>query len=109
MPDPRFIGLVHSLRASAEAALGESGSPMVTRLARDGLLARTTAERSLALLDMLAEKTLGQLDATEREALHQARAEVRRRLDASGSPTAGPRGAPEAPAPTGPRDAGHGD
>ena len=43
MPDPRFIGLIHSLRSSAEAALGELASPMVTRLARDGALARRTA------------------------------------------------------------------
>jgi hypothetical protein len=80
VPDPRFIGLVHSLRSSAEAALGELSSPMVTRLARDGALARRTAERSLALLEMLVEKTLGRLDATERDALMHARDEVRRRL-----------------------------
>ena len=30
MPDPRFIGLVHSLRSSAEAALGDLASPLVT-------------------------------------------------------------------------------
>lgn len=80
MPDPRFIGLVHSLRSSAEAALGDLASPMVTRLARDGALARKTAERSLDLLDMLFEKTRGQLDATEREALVRAREAVRERL-----------------------------
>ncbi len=80
MPDPRFIGLVHSLRSSAEAALGELASPMVTRLARDGVLARTTAQRSLDLLEMLVEKTRGQLDATERDALMTARDAVRRRL-----------------------------
>ncbi len=80
MPDPRFIGLVHSLRSSAEAALGDLASPMVTRLARDGALARKTAERSLDLLDMLFEKTRGQLDATEREALIRAREVVRERL-----------------------------
>jgi len=78
--DPRFIGLVHSLRSSAEAALGELASPMVTRLARDGALARRTAERSLDLLEMLADKTLGRLDATERDALMRARDEVRQRL-----------------------------
>lgn len=92
MPDPRFIGLVHSLRSSAEAALGELSSPMVTRLARDGALARRTAERSLDLLEMLADKTLGRLDATERDALIQARDVVRGRLAAaaSGDPGAGP-------------------
>ena len=83
MPDPRFIGLVHSLRSSAEAALGELSSPMVTRLARDGALARRTAERSLGLLEMLVDKTLGRLDATERDALLHARDEIRRRLAAT--------------------------
>ena len=83
MPDRRFIGLVHSLRSSAEAALGERASPMVTRLARDGALARTTAERSLDLLEMLIDKTLGRLDATEREALMTARDAVRQRLAAT--------------------------
>lgn len=87
MPDPRFIGLVHSLRSSAEAALGDLASPMVTRLARDGAMARRTAERSLDLLDMLFEKTRGQLDATEREALVMARETVRQRLsEAAASP-----------------------
>ncbi len=80
MPDPRFIGLVHSLRSSAEAALGELASPMVSRLARDGALARTTAARSLDLLEMLVDKTLGRLDATEHDALMQARDAVRLRL-----------------------------
>lgn len=80
MADPRFIGLVHSLRSSAEAALGDLASPMVTRLHRDGALARKTAERSLDLLDMLFEKTRGQLDATEREALVRAREAVQQRL-----------------------------
>jgi len=86
MPDPRFIGLVHSLRSSAEAALGELASPMLTRLARDGVLARTTARRSLDLLEMLVEKTVGQLDATERDALLTARDAVRRRLAATDDP-----------------------
>jgi len=83
MPDPRFIGLVHSLRSSAEAALGELASPMVTRLARDGALARRTAERSLDLLEMLADKTQGRLDATERDALIRARDDIRLRLAAT--------------------------
>lgn len=95
MPDPRFIGLVHSLRSSAEAALGDLASPMVTRLARDGALARTTATRSLDLLDLLFEKTRGNLDATEREALVRARDTVRAALattepaGAEDSPSAG--------------------
>ncbi len=83
MPDPRFIGLVHSLRSSAEAALGDLASPMVTRLARDGALARSTATRSLGLLDLLFEKTRGNLDATEREALVRAREAVRTALAAT--------------------------
>ncbi len=83
MPDPRFIGLVHSLRSSAEAALGELASPMVTSLARDGALARRTAERSLDLLEMLVAKTQGCLDATERDALVHARDAVRQRLAAT--------------------------
>ena len=83
MPDPRFIGLVHSLRSSAEAALGDLASPMVTRLARDGALARTTATRSLDLLELLFEKTRGNLDATEREALVHARDVVRAALAAT--------------------------
>ena len=82
MPDPRFIGLVASLRASAEATMGVTDSPMVHRLARDGALQRSTAERSLALLDMLAEKTHGNLDAAERAALHDARSSLHARLDA---------------------------
>lgn len=88
MPDPRFIGLVHSLRSSAEAALGDLASPMVTRLARDGALARTTATRSLDLLDLLFEKTRGNLDATERDALVRARDAVRAALTVS-APTGG--------------------
>ena len=83
MPDPNFIGLVHSLRSSAEAALGDLASPMVTRLARDGALARTTATRSLDLLDLLFDKTRGNLDATEREALVRAREAVRAALAAT--------------------------
>jgi hypothetical protein len=80
VPDPRFIGLVHSLRSSAEAALGDLASPMVTRLARDGALARTTATRSLDLLELLVEKTRGNLDATERDALIRARDAIRAAL-----------------------------
>lgn len=83
MPDPRFIGLVHSLRSSAEAALGDLTSTMVTRLASDGALVRTTAKRSLDLLDLLFEKTRGNLDATERDALVRARDAVRAALAAS--------------------------
>ena len=72
MSDPRFIGLVQSLLASAEAALGEADSPMVRHLARDGVLAQRTGERSLELLVMLEGKTYGNLDETERSALQHA-------------------------------------
>jgi hypothetical protein len=82
--DPRFIGLIASLRSSAQAALGETDSPMLHRLARDGALQRRTAERALALLDMLAEKTHGNLDETERAALHDARTALHARLDEVG-------------------------
>jgi hypothetical protein len=81
MSDPRFIGLVQSLLASAEAALGEADSPMVRHLARDGVLARRTGERSLELLLMLQEKTHGNLDETERSALYGALRTVRARLE----------------------------
>ena len=100
MSDPRFIGLIASLRASAEAAAGATDSPMLHRLARDGALQRATAERSLALLDMLAEKTNGNLDETERAALHDARSSLHARLaaladaDTDAGQGAGPRGEP---------------
>ena len=94
MSDPRFIGLVASLRSSAQAALGETDSPMLHHLARDGALQRRTAERALALLDMLAEKTHGHLDETERAALHDARSSLHARLAelnaaAAGEPSPG--------------------
>ena len=81
MPDPRFIGLVASLRSSAQAALGETDSPMLHRLARDGALHRRTAERAIALLDMLAEKTSGNLDEAERTALFDARSGLHAHLE----------------------------
>lgn len=81
MSDPRFIGLVQSLLASAEAALGEADSPMVRHLARDGVLAERTGERSLELLVMLEHKTYGNLDETERSALRHAVQTVQERLE----------------------------
>lgn len=81
MTNPHFIGLVHAILSSAEAALGEMNSPMVTRLARDGILARRTAEKSLQLLEMLGQKTLGNLDETERDALLKARKRVQEALE----------------------------
>jgi|FLYL01.1.fsa_nt_gi hypothetical protein len=85
MADPHFIGLVQALRSSAEAALGERHSPMITRLARDGILARQTATKSLNLLQMLARKSYGNLEPTEREALHQAIAAVEQWLAEAGT------------------------
>ena len=81
MPDPRFIGLVHSLLSSAQAVLGEADSPMGRHLERDGVRSRRTAERSLALLEMLFEKTNGNLDETERAALVDALRWIRGRID----------------------------
>lgn len=72
MANKHFIGLVHSILSSAEASLGEPNSPLTTRLARDGVLARRTGERSLELLRMLEQKTQGNLDETERASLNRA-------------------------------------
>jgi hypothetical protein len=72
MADPRFIGLVQSLLSSAQAALGDDSSPMTHRLAQGGALQRSTAQKSIDLLDMLQQKTLGNLDETERDVLHNA-------------------------------------
>lgn len=82
MADPRFIGLVHSLLSSAQAAVGEPHSPMHRHLERDGVHARRTATRSLGLLELLAEKTAGNLDETERAALYDALTRVREALAA---------------------------
>ena len=81
MTDKHFIGLVHSILSSAEAAMGEMNSPMVTRLARDGILAKKTAEKSLELLNMLQQKTIGNLDDTERNALHHAQRTIQQKLE----------------------------
>lgn len=72
MADPRFIGLVQSLLSSAQAALGDDSSPMTHRLAQGGVLQRSTAQKSIDLLNMLQQKTLGNLDETERDVLHSA-------------------------------------
>ena len=86
MADPRFIGLVHSLLASAQASLGEEHSPMGRHLDRDGVRSRRTAERSVALLRMLRDKTLGNLDETERATLHDALESLEARLDEPSGP-----------------------
>ena len=81
MADKHFIGLVQSVLSSAEAVLGEENSPMARHLARDGAMARRTAERSLQLLTMLQTKTLGNLDELERDALNKAHKTVSERLE----------------------------
>ncbi|MFC4425307.1 DUF1844 domain-containing protein [Deinococcus navajonensis] len=84
MPHPEFVGLVNSLQATAEAALGDFNAATASA-ARDGLLAenraRQTAERSLKLLTMLAEKTRGNLDFTEADLLTGAIGSLRERLN----------------------------
>ncbi len=79
MPDTRFIGLVHALRASAEAALGDDDGPLRLQ-ARSGVRGPSAAERSLGLLEMLHAKTRGNLDATERDTLWSALRAVRERV-----------------------------
>ncbi|GAA5501645.1 hypothetical protein Dxin01_01381 [Deinococcus xinjiangensis] len=86
MPHPEFVGLVNSLHATAEAALGDLNAA-TARAARDGLLeqsrARHTAESSLKLLTMLADKTRGNLDFTEADLLSHAIGSLRERLSES--------------------------
>ena len=80
MSDKHFIGLVHSILSSAQAALGEKNSPMTTRLASEGILSRKTALKSLELLEMLQRKTQGNLDETERDALFNAHKDIATKL-----------------------------
>jgi Domain of unknown function (DUF1844) len=69
MANAEFIGLIHSLVHTGEAALGQL-NVLTGRLQRDGIERnRATAERSLRLLEVLAQKTRGNLDATEADAL----------------------------------------
>lgn len=83
MANPVLIGLIHSLLASAQAVTVEENSPMGRHLAKDGVHARRTATRSMALLQMLQEKTHGNLDETERAALHDALTRVQEALRAT--------------------------
>ncbi|WP_261664134.1 DUF1844 domain-containing protein [Deinococcus sp. Marseille-Q6407] len=80
MANPDFVGLVTSVQATAEAALGQLNAA-TSSAARDGLLDESrsaqVAERSLRLLVMLAEKTRGNLDFEEAEILSDAVASVR--------------------------------
>ncbi len=81
MANSHFIGLVQSLLSTAQAALGEADGPLVSRMARDGVLARRSAQRSLELLEMLGQKTAGNLDETERDVLNRALQTVRGGLE----------------------------
>lgn len=73
------MGLVHVLRASAEAALGDDTGPL--RLApRDGVQGLRAARRSLDLLEMLHQKTRGNLNEAERDTLWSALRAVRARI-----------------------------
>ncbi|MFC6617776.1 DUF1844 domain-containing protein [Deinococcus radiophilus] len=85
MANPEFVGLVTSVSATAEAALGQLNAA-TSSAARDGLLDEgrsvQVAERSLNLLLMLAEKTRGNLDFEEAEILTDAVASLRELLQA---------------------------
>lgn len=83
MTDPRFIGLVQSLLASAQSALGEPHAVMGRRLEASGAKHLRTARRSLDLLRMLSVKTAGNLDDTERSSLRAAIHDVETRLQAA--------------------------
>lgn len=75
-----FLGLVHSLTAAAETSLGEYNA-LTARMQRDNVpRSRTTAERSLRLLEMLAVKTRGNLNAAEANALTDAVQRVQKLL-----------------------------
>ena len=79
-PDPRFMGLVHALRSSAEVALGDDDTPLRAHAARDGVHGLRAAERSLGLLEMLQAKTAGNLGETERDTLWAALRTLRARV-----------------------------
>lgn len=81
--DPRFMGLVHALRSSAEVALGDDDTPLRAHAARDGVQGLRAAERSLGLLEMLHAKTAGNLGETERDALWTALRTLRSRVEAA--------------------------
>ncbi len=85
MSDQYFIGLVSSIYSSAEAAMGAKNTPVGIHLAKDGLLKKSTAHKSLDLLDMLYRKTAGNLDETEMAALLTAQKNLRALIEASES------------------------
>jgi Domain of unknown function (DUF1844) len=75
MSNADFIGLIHTLVHTGEAALGQL-NVLSGRLQRN----RQTAERSLRLLEVLAQKTRGNLDATEADALTRGMQSLRQGL-----------------------------
>jgi hypothetical protein len=85
MPNPEFVGLIQSLEATAEAALGEL-SPLSSQVRSElgGDFASPRAlrmvERSLKMLETLAEKTRGNLDFEEAEILGNAIRNLRSRV-----------------------------
>ncbi|MEJ2288632.1 MAG: DUF1844 domain-containing protein [Deinococcales bacterium] len=79
--DPRFMGLIHALRSSAEVALGDDDSPLRARADRDGVRGLAAAQRSLHLLEMLQDKTAGNLVEAERDLLWTALRSVRARIE----------------------------
>jgi Domain of unknown function (DUF1844) len=87
MPDQDFIGLIQSVTASAEAAMGQL-NVLTGRLARDGLMddfekRRALAMRSLRLLESLASKTRGNLDREEAMVLTTGITSLRELLEAN--------------------------
>jgi len=81
MSDKYFIGLINSIYSSAEAALGEEESPLARHLRKDNLIKKSTAEKSMQLLDMLQTKTAGNLDETELATLLKYQKSLRAALD----------------------------
>lgn len=80
MSNPDFLGLIHSLTASAETSLGQLNA-LTARMNRDGVArSRSTAERSLRLLEVLAQKTRGNLSAEEAQTLSHAVENVKKLL-----------------------------
>jgi hypothetical protein len=72
MTNTDFLGLIHSLTAAAETSLGHYNA-LTARMNRDGVSRnRSTAERSLRLLEMLVVKTRGNLNADEANTLTEA-------------------------------------
>ena len=85
MPNADFVGLVQSIVATGEAALGTRNA-LTARLERDGVTrSRATAERSLRLLEALAAKTRGNLDAEEAAILSGGLASLRAGLEGAGA------------------------